>query len=170
MGQLPVNSSHPFMAFLKILLGILLCLCLWIMPPAQAALQNYSNADLKGQSFAGEKLIGGVFLAAEMRETNFSNTDLTGAIFTKGTLLRANFHGSNLTNALLDQATLDEADLSDAILVGATMTRTRFFGAGIKGADFTDAIIDRSQIRVLCEVAIGTNSRTGVNTKESLGC
>jgi uncharacterized protein YjbI with pentapeptide repeats len=158
------------MAFFKILLGALLCFCLWTSPQAYAALQNYSNADLQGRSFAGEKLVGGVFLAAEMRKADFSNTDLTGAIFTKGTLLQANFHQADLTDALLDQVTLDEADLSDAILVRATMTRTRFYGTGIKGADFTDAIIDRSQVKILCEVATGKNSRTGVDTRDSLGC
>lgn len=170
MGQLKQNSLLDSMALLKFLLGVVLCFCLSVVPSAHAALQNYSNADLKGRSFANEKLVGGVFLAAEMRGADFSNTDLTGAIFTKGTLLQANFHGADLTDALLDQVTLDDADLSDAILVRATMTRTRFFGAGIKGADFTDAIIDRSQVKVLCAVATGKNSRTGIDTKESLGC
>jgi uncharacterized protein YjbI with pentapeptide repeats len=111
-----------------------------------------------------------MFLSAEMHDANFSNTDLTGAIFTKGVLLRANLQGADLTNSLVDQATLDEADLTNAILVGATMTRTRFFGTKVTGADFTDALIDRSQVKLLCTVAAGKNPRTGVDTKESLGC
>jgi uncharacterized protein YjbI with pentapeptide repeats len=152
-----------------ILVGILVCLLVFVAP-VNAALQNHSHSDLTGQDFSNTQLVGGVFLAAEMRDANFSNTDLTGAIFTKGVLLRANLQGANLTNALVDQATLDEADLTNAILVGATMTRTRFFNTKVTGVDFTDALIDRSQVKLLCKVAEGTNPRTGVNTKDSLGC
>jgi uncharacterized protein YjbI with pentapeptide repeats len=152
-----------------ILVGIMLSLTIWVTP-ASAALQNHSHGDLKGQDFSSTNLVGGVFLSAEMHDTNFSNANLTGAIFTKGVLLRANLQGADLTNALVDQATLDEADLTNAILVGATMTRTRFFNAKVTGVDFTDALIDRSQVKLLCKVAEGKNPRTGVDTKESLGC
>jgi uncharacterized protein YjbI with pentapeptide repeats len=152
-----------------ILIGILLCLTVWVTP-ASAALQNHSHGDLKGQDFSNTSMVGGVFLSAEMHDANFSNSDLTGAIFTKGVLLRANLQGVDLTNALVDQATLDEADLTNAVLVGATMTRTRFFNTKVTGADFTDALIDRSQVKLLCTVAEGKNPRTGVDTKESLGC
>ncbi len=153
----------------KILAGLFLLLIL-ATAPATAALQNYSHIDLKNRDFAGNKLVGGVFLAAEMRGVNFSKADLTNAIFTKGVLLEANLHGANLTGALLDQVTLDQADLTDAILVEAIMTRSRFYGTKITGADFTNAIIDRAQVKLLCETAAGTNSKTGVETRESLGC
>jgi uncharacterized protein YjbI with pentapeptide repeats len=153
----------------KTLLGLLLVMLL-ALEPANAALQNYSHIDLQNRDFASNKLVGGVFLAAEMRGVNFSNADLTNAIFTKGVLLQANMHGANLTGALLDQVTLDNADLTDAILAEAIMTRSRFYGTKITGADFTNAIIDRSQVKLLCENAAGTNSQTGVETRESLGC
>ncbi len=148
-------------------------LCLFLVlatAPAAAALQNYSHIDLKGRDFAGNKLVGGVFLAAEMRGVNFSKADLTNAIFTKGVLLEANLHGANLTGALLDQVTLDNADLTDAVLAEAIMTRSRFYGTRIAGADFTNAIIDKSQVKLLCENASGKNSQTGIETRESLGC
>jgi uncharacterized protein YjbI with pentapeptide repeats len=165
-----LSSIELTMAKLGIILvGIWVCLVVFVAP-VNAALQNHSHSDLTGQNFSNTKLIGGMFLAAEMRDANFSNADLTGAIFTKGVLLRANLQGADLTNALVDQATLDEADLTNAILVGATMTRTRFFNTKVTGVDFTDALIDRSQVNLLCKVAEGVNSRTGTNTRDSLGC
>jgi uncharacterized protein YjbI with pentapeptide repeats len=163
------SIEHPMAKLGTILVGILVCLMVFTTP-VHAALQNHSHSDLTGQNFSNTKLIGGMFLAAEMRDADFSNADLTGAIFTKGVLLRANLQGADLTNALVDQATLDEADLTNAILVGATMTRTRFFHTKVTGADFTDALIDRSQVKLLCKVAEGINPRTGANTRDSLGC
>jgi uncharacterized protein YjbI with pentapeptide repeats len=40
----------------------------------------------------------------------------------------------------------------------------------ISGANFTDAILDEAQIQQLCQKASGVNSKTNVETRNSLGC
>jgi uncharacterized protein YjbI with pentapeptide repeats len=131
---------------------------------------NYSRINLTDRNFAGQDLTGGVFVSSEMRGVDFSGANLTNAMLTMGVLLRTNLAGANLTGALADRATFDEADLTNAILIEATLTRSRFYGAKITGADFTDALIDRSQAKLLCERAEGINPVTKVSTRDSLGC
>ncbi|MFM6312073.1 MAG: pentapeptide repeat-containing protein, partial [Dolichospermum sp.] len=45
-----------------------------------------------------------------------------------------------------------------------------FTDVNITGADFTEAILDKAQIKELCQKASGVNSQTGVQTRDSLEC
>jgi len=56
------------------------------------------------------------------------------------------------------------------IFVDAIATSSSFGDTIITGADFSDSIIDRIQIKRMCNYADGTNPVTGVSTRESLGC
>ena len=42
--------------------------------------------------------------------------------------------------------------------------------AEIEGTDFSNAVIDLPQLKALCSRASGVNSRSGLSTRETLGC
>ncbi|MDR9404110.1 MAG: pentapeptide repeat-containing protein [Halothece sp. Uz-M2-17] len=148
---------------------------IWVLLDAKPAMAqdnsvNYTHTVVSERDFSNQDLKGAVFAAAQMRRTNFSGSNLENAMFTKGTLTNADLSNTNLSGALMDRVVLDGADLTNAVLIGTVMTRTTFEDTKVTGADFTEAIINRYQIKLLCERAEGVNPATGVATRDSLGC
>ena len=82
------------------------------------------------------------------------------------------FDGADFTNAIVDRASFKGSSLRNAIFKNAVLTGTTFEDADVEGADFTEVAIGQFDLRNLCKnpTLKGENSKTGEDTKLSLGC
>ena len=118
----------------------------------------------------GSNLRQGEFLKQTLDDFNLSAADLRGAVFNGSTLRRADLREADLEDAVAFASRFDDADLRGANLRNAMLMQSHFRGARIDGADFSDAVLDLPERRALCARASGSNARSGIGTRESLGC
>jgi uncharacterized protein YjbI with pentapeptide repeats len=164
-----------FRRCLAVVAGVLI-VCAQVTGPSPAF--AITAPELRGQ-FAVQEINGDMhgldlkekeFLKADLREVNLSATDLRGAVINTSQLQGADLRDADLEDVVAFASRFDDADLRGANFTNAMMMQSRFTNAVIEGADFTNAVVDLPQQRALCASASGVNPRSGVETRESLGC
>lgn len=105
-----------------------------------APILDYSGADLRGFSSAGQSVQGTSFRNSRSAGADFSRQDLTGTDWTGADLRGANFNGAILRNAVL------AADLTGARLLGADLTGANLTGAKLERAALTGAKVTARQL------------------------
>jgi uncharacterized protein YjbI with pentapeptide repeats len=163
------------MKYWQFITSIVLVLFMFLSPlPAQAASSSSVTRSILneagGEDFSGKSLIRAEFTSTTLKNANFTNADLRGALFNGVLLDGANLHGSDFSSGIAYVTKFKNVDLSDALLIDSNMLRSSFENVNVTGADFTNALIDTQGTKNLCANASGTNSKTGVDTRESLGC
>lgn len=151
-------------------LTMVLMMGIFILQISPAQAENYTKMTLIESDFSNQVLVNDAFTDANLRNSNFSNSDLTGVSLFGANLENADLENANLSYATLDNARLVRANFKNAILEGAFAFNANFSGAVIEGADFTDAFLELRAQDKLCERASGTNTTTGRDTRDTLGC
>ncbi len=163
------------MKYYRLIVCLMFAIAIFLIPvSAQAASSSSVTKSILnaagGEDFSGKSLIKSEFTNAILKNTNFSNADLRGALFNGVLLDGANLHGVDFSSGISYVSRFKNVNLSDAILVDANMLQSTFDNVDVVGADFTNALLDVAQVKKLCVTASGINSKTGVDTRESLGC
>ena len=165
-------SSVKYLKMLTFFCFLLLFLTLpyqsaWAKRPPET--RNQEEIEIS-KDMHGRDLSGYDFVKVDLRGVDLSKSDLKGAVFNNSLLQGANLKGADMKDVLAYSTDFDDADLRDANLKNALLMESSFTNTKIKGADFTDAIINRIQLKALCERADGENTISGITTAYSLGC
>ena len=161
-----LRKSFTRLLILPLMLGLLL------IPASAYALypSDPSSVDVLKGDLHGKDLQNTEYVKYDLSSQDLGETNLQGAYMSVTTAKNASFKGANMKDLIAYATRFDNADLSDADLTNGELMKSVFDGAVIEGTDFTDANLDLAQRKSLCSRASGTNSKTGIDTFESLQC
>ena len=132
------------------------------------------GVNLDRSNFEGENLQGVAFQQSIVRDANFKNCNLYGASFFDATLDGSNFENADLTLANVELAQFKRAIFKNTVAKQMYVVGTTSFDeiATIENSDWTETELSKYQRKYLCglNTAIGTNTITGADTRESLLC
>ena len=129
-----------------------------------------SSVDVLKEDYRGKDLQNTEYVKYDLSSQDLGEVNLQGAYMSVTTAKNSSFKGANMKDLIAYATRFDNADLSDADLTNGELMKSVFDGAVIEGTDFTNANLDLSQRKALCSRASGTNSKTGVDTFDSLEC
>ena len=129
-----------------------------------------SSVDVLKGDLHGKDLQNTEYVKYDLSSQDLGEANLQGAYMSVTTAKNASFKGANMKDLIAYATRFDNADLSDADLSNGELMKSVFDGAFIEGTDFTNANLDLAQRKSLCSRASGTNSKTGVDTFDSLEC
>tara|TARA_B100000963_G_C22460942_1_gene595615 strand:- start:324 stop:872 length:549 start_codon:yes stop_codon:yes gene_type:complete len=160
------KSLSRLLIFLPLMFGLL------INPISANALypSDPSSVDVLKEDYRGKDLQNTEYVKYDLSSQDLGEVNLQGAYMSVTTAKNSSFKGANMKDLIAYATRFDNADLSDADLTNGELMKSVFDGAVIEGTDFTNANLDLSQRKALCSRASGTNSKTGIDTFDSLEC
>ncbi len=166
------NFSFLKKSFSRLLIFLPLMFGLLINPISANALypSDPSSVDVLKEDYRGKDLQNTEYVKYDLSSQDLGEVNLQGAYMSVTTAKNSSFKGANMKDLIAYATRFDNADLSDADLTNGELMKSVFDGAVIEGTDFTNANLDLSQRKALCSRASGTNSKTGVDTFDSLEC
>lgn len=132
------------------------------------------GVNLDQSDFSYQNLKGVAFQQSIVRNSNFKGSNLVGSSFFDATVDGSNFEDADMTLSNVEMAQFNRASLRNTVMREVYVSGSTLFEGvkDIENSDWTDTFLRKDQKKYLCAhpTAKGTNSQTGVDTRESLMC